>query len=155
MTDYAEWNSEKTNKHYKLWLCLRGSESALLAGLALFTGISAPCEIPSNISFRLRVKRASPPKRDLPIDYTRSCIEGLEIYHVSRGVGTTIKVGRGGDKVPISVWVCLTAWSKGKNSNDQWPSLYRRQNDNLNVVPSRTCDSLKVRLLNPIHRPNL
>ena len=69
-------------------------------------------------------------------------------------VGTTIKV-EGPGQVPTSVSVCRTAWSKGKNPSGQLPSLYSCQKDNLNVVSSRICDLLKVRLLNAINRANL
>ena len=65
------------------------------------------------------------------------------------------KIGRGSGEVPMSVWVCLIAWSKGKNPNGQLPSLYRCQNDTLNVVRSGIYDLLKVRLLSAIDRANL
>ena len=65
----------------KWWL--HGSEAALLVGLALFAEISLPCEIPCIICFRLHGRRASPPKRDFAIDYPRSRIGGLEIFHIS------------------------------------------------------------------------
>ena len=57
--------------------------------------------------------------------------------------------------VPISVWMSLAARSEGKNPDGQLPSLDKCQNDNLNVVRSRICDFLKVRLLNAIDRANL
>ena len=48
---------------------LHGSELALLAGLALLAEISSPCEILCKICFRLHVRRASPPRRVLAINY--------------------------------------------------------------------------------------
>ena len=56
--------------------CLHGSKPALLVGLVHFAEISPPCEISCNICFHLYVRRASPPKRDLTIDYPRSRQEG-------------------------------------------------------------------------------
>ena len=60
-----------------------GSEPAVQAGPALFAEISPPCEFPCNICFRLHVRRASPPIRDLAIDYPRSRLGGLVIFHVN------------------------------------------------------------------------
>ena len=51
--------------------------------------------------------------------------------------------------------MCLTAWSKGKNPNGQLPSLYRCQNDNLNVVRSQICDLLEVLSLSAVDQANL
>ena len=67
-----------------LWWCLPRSEPVLLVGLALFHEISPPCEIPCKICFRLHEKRASSPKRDLVIDYPRSRLGGLEIFHTQQ-----------------------------------------------------------------------
>ena len=61
----------------------------------------------------------------------------------------------GPGEIPISVWVCLTTWFKGKNPNGQLPSLYGYQNDNVNVVRSQICDLLKVCSLHAIDRANL
>ena len=76
-------------------------------------------------------------------------------FLVITGVGATIKVEGGSGEVPISVWVCLIAWSRGKHPNSQLPSLYRCQNDNLNVVRSRIYDLVKVRLFNATDQANL
>ena len=65
---------------------------ALLVGLAFFSEISPPGEIPCKICFRSHERRASPPKRDLTIDYPRSRVGGLEISHINilRRAGPTI-----------------------------------------------------------------
>ena len=63
--------------------CLHQSEPNLPLGLALFADISSPCEIPRKISFRLHERRASSLKWDLAIDYLRSRLRGLEIFHVN------------------------------------------------------------------------
>ena len=52
-------------------------------GLALFAEISPPCEFPRKICFRLNERSASPPKRDVTIDYPRSRLGALEIFHVN------------------------------------------------------------------------
>ena len=62
---------------------LRGSEPDLLVGQALFAEISPPSELPCKICFRLRERKASPPKQDLAIDYPISRLGGLKIFHVN------------------------------------------------------------------------
>ena len=63
--------------------CLHGNEPAFPVGLALFADISSPYEIPRKISFRLHERRASPLMRDPTIDYLRSRLGELDIFHVN------------------------------------------------------------------------
>ena len=79
-----KWMKSVSPRHNVLlrW-CLRGSEPTLLVCLALFAEISPLCDFRRKIRFCLHVRRASPPKRDLPIDYSRSSLGGLEIFHVN------------------------------------------------------------------------
>ena len=73
------------------------SDSAVLERLAIFAKISPPSQISCKICSQLHVRRASQPKRDLAIDYLRSHLGGLEIFHIN-----TVRRGR---KFPCKIEV--------------------------------------------------
>ena len=56
-------------------------------GLALFAKISISVKLFVKIYFHLYERRASPPWRDLDIDYPRSRLGGLEIFHINAQEG--------------------------------------------------------------------
>ena len=78
---------EKHNNGQENYGAVYREKGPSLGGLALFAEISPSGLLQYKILLRLYQRRASLPRRDLNIQYPRSRLGGLEIFHVNAILG--------------------------------------------------------------------